>query len=273
VSAPFAAASAALTDPVRLGAVRRYEILDAPRDGSFDPIAQIAAATFDVPIATVSIVDADRVWFAASHGLEGVEQVGVEPGLCASAFISDGLYIVGDATLDPRTLDHPLVRGALGLQFYVAAPIVTADGVRLGTITAIDQRPRQVTPTQTSVLSSLATIVAHQLELRLAALVAVRAERELRQQADERAAAAADLAERIHRAAADHRTTVRPTHCQLGGTATTCPHPAELKVADPWGDSAWACAQHAEEALLTVPSAFLASEEHAGLALYAARRD
>ena len=66
-------------------------------------------------IAFERIVDADRVWFAAAHGLDGVTEVGTEPGLCASAFCADGPYVVNDAAIDPRTLDHPLVRGALGL--------------------------------------------------------------------------------------------------------------------------------------------------------------
>ena len=39
----------------------------------------MAAAVFDEPIATVTIVDADRVWFAATHGLEGVTQIGADP--------------------------------------------------------------------------------------------------------------------------------------------------------------------------------------------------
>ena len=58
-------------DDARLAAVRRYEILDAPADGAFDSIARAAATVCGTPIATVSIVDADRVWFAASRGLDG----------------------------------------------------------------------------------------------------------------------------------------------------------------------------------------------------------
>src|SRR5690349_7234456 len=104
-------ATDALNDATRLAAVRRYEILDAPADGTFNRIAETAATVCGTPIATVSIVDADRVWFAACYGLEGVSQVGTEPGLCASAFVADGTYVVEDAAIDPRTLDHPLVRG------------------------------------------------------------------------------------------------------------------------------------------------------------------
>ncbi|MEV6596953.1 GAF domain-containing protein [Actinoplanes sp. NPDC051346] len=255
------------TDPARLAAVNRYEILDAPTDGQFDTIAAAAAALCGTPIATVSIVDADRVWFAAAKGLDGVAQVGTEPGLCASAFCADGPYVVNDAVTDPRTLDHPLVRGELGLRFYAAAPIVTTDGHQLGTVTAIDAVPRELTEAQSAVLCHLADQVARHLELRLATLKAVRAERELRAEAEERAAAASELAARMRAAAAAHVTGPRPRHCQLGAAAE-CTAPAELKIADSWGDSAWGCSTHVEEAIINVRSVFIASEELGGLSTY-----
>jgi len=172
-----------LTDPARLAAVHRYEVLDAPQDGAFDRIARMAAAIFATPISTVSIVDADRIWFAAAEGLDGVRQVGVEPGLCASVVLQDSPYIVFDATTDLRTLDHPLVRGTLGLQFYAAAPIITKDGHTLGTVSVIDRearKPEAVSDTQIALLTELAGTVADLLEIKLSALVAVRAERKAR---------------------------------------------------------------------------------------------
>ena len=262
----------ARTDAARIAAVRRYEILDAPTDGAFDEVAEAAATVCGTPIATVSIVDNDRVWFAACHGLEGVSEVGTEPGLCASAFMADGPYVVNDAAVDPRTLDHPLVRGQLGLRFYAAAPIVTADGFRLGTVTALDQVPRELTGTQTRTLSLLAAVVARHLELRLAAILAVRAEQQLREAAAARAAATTKLAAQLREAARAHRASAHPAVCQLGGADARCPQPAELKIADSWGDSAWGCTAHAEEALIHVPSVFIANEEFGGLAAYLERR-
>ncbi len=259
--------TAARTDPARLAAVRRYEILDAPTDGQFDTIAAAAAAVCGTPIATVSIVDADRVWFAAAKGLDGVNEVGTEPGLCASAFCADNPYVVTDAAIDPRTLEHPLVRGELGLRFYAAAPIITTDGHHLGTITAIDTMPRELTEAQTAVLGHLADQVAQHLELRLATITAVRAERDLRDDAEQRAAAAAELADRIRAATATHAAAPHPEHCQLGGNKG-CTAAAELKLADSWGDSAWGCTTHVEEAIVNVRSVFIASEELGGLAAY-----
>ncbi|WP_344978393.1 GAF domain-containing protein [Streptosporangium fragile] len=258
-------------DDARLAAVRRYEILDTPVDGTFDEIVRLAMVVFDTPIATVGIVDADRVWFAAAEGLDGVTQVGAEPGLCASAVLADGPYVVTDASTDPRTLDHPLVRGELGLRFYAAAPIVTAGGHRLGTVSVIDRRPREVTDTQTAVLTRLAALVAHHLDLRLANLHAVRAERRLREEADERAEASAALAVRLREVAAVERAADRPALCQLGTAGQQCTQPAELKIADGWGDSAWGCTAHAEEALF-VAAVFIANKELGGLSVYLNRR-
>lgn len=70
----------------RLAAVRRYDILDTPPDGSFDRITALAADLFSVPISIVSLVDHDRIWFKSHHGVE-VEQIDRAPGLCASAIL------------------------------------------------------------------------------------------------------------------------------------------------------------------------------------------
>ena len=65
----------AITDPLlpedeesRIEAVRRYGILDSPPEGAYDRITALAARLFDVPIAIVSIVDTDRIWFKSHHG-------------------------------------------------------------------------------------------------------------------------------------------------------------------------------------------------------------
>lgn len=158
----------------RIKAVARYNILDTPPDGAFDRVAAIAAKLFGVPMATVSIVDTDRVWFKASLGLPGVRQVTRDPGLCASVILQGEVYVVSNAKSDPRTAGHPLVTGALGLQFYAAAPIITADGQRLGTVAVMDSEPHEATPVQLGMLEDLAAVVMDQLELRLAALGALR---------------------------------------------------------------------------------------------------
>jgi signal transduction histidine kinase len=152
----------------RLAAVRRYDILDTPPDGAFDRITSLAARLCGTPISTITIVDEDRIWFKSTVGVD-VTEIGRDPGLCASAVLGDVPYVVTDAAIDPRTLDNPLVRGDLGLRFYVGVPLTTADGHRLGTLNVIDARPREIRRDQLDALADLAAVVMDELELRLEA--------------------------------------------------------------------------------------------------------
>lgn len=161
-------------ESARIDAVRRYDILDTPPDGSFDRITALAAELFDVPIALVTIVDDDRIWFKSRFGLEGVEQIGRDPGLCASAIMQDEPYVVEEARKDARSLANPLVSGRFGLQFYAAAPLRTADGHRLGTLCIIDREPRMFSPRQADLLQHLSAIVIDEMELRISAITAIR---------------------------------------------------------------------------------------------------
>ncbi|MDQ3123053.1 MAG: SpoIIE family protein phosphatase [Actinomycetota bacterium] len=171
-------------EAARMAAVRRYDVLDSPPDGAFDRITSLAARLFEVPIALVTIVDTDRIWFKSQHGLDAGE-IGRDPGLCASAILQDAPYLVNDAATDPRTLSNPLVAGELGLRFYAAAPLTTHDGHNLGTLCVIDRQPRELTESELSSLRDLASVVVDELELRLSARRTVGLEADLRHLAEE----------------------------------------------------------------------------------------
>lgn len=160
------------SEPQRLAAVRRYDILDTPPDGSFDRIAAIAANLFSVPISIISLVDHDRIWFKSHHGLD-VAQIDRKPGLCASAILQDEPWLLSDAKTDVRSLANPLVAGDFGLRFYLGVPLRTHDGFNLGTLCVIDKEPRTVSEQQIAYLQHLASVVMDQMELRLSARQAV----------------------------------------------------------------------------------------------------
>lgn len=153
----------------RLAAVRRYAILDTPPDGAFDRITRLASLVLEMPIAIVTIVDHDRIWFKSTQGLNGVEQIDREPGLCASAILGHEPWVVENAEVDPRALANPLVAGEFGLRFYAGSPLRTHDGYNLGTLCVIDKEPRHLSDQQLAVLDDLAALVVDALELRLAA--------------------------------------------------------------------------------------------------------
>ncbi|MEO7923835.1 MAG: GAF domain-containing protein [Chitinophagaceae bacterium] len=150
----------------RLNCLHKYDILDTPADGTFDEITSLASKIFNVPIAIITLVDTDRIWFKSSYGIT-TEEIPRDPGLCSSAIMSDDIYIVENAKIDPRTLSNPLVSGVMGLEFYAAAPLISVDGHRLGTICIIDKHSRSLTARESSILMQLGRIVMDQIELRL----------------------------------------------------------------------------------------------------------
>jgi two-component sensor histidine kinase len=150
----------------RLDAVRRYEILDTLPDRAFDRITAIASRLLAAPMALISVVDADRIWFKSHHGLE-LEQVDREPGFCASCILQDRPWVVTDAKQDPRAAQNSLVNGAPEVRFYLGVPVCSSDGIALGTLSVLDTSPRSPSERDLSCLSDLAGIVMDELELRL----------------------------------------------------------------------------------------------------------
>ncbi|HYC83981.1 MAG TPA: GAF domain-containing protein [Chryseosolibacter sp.] len=151
----------------RLQALRKYKLLDTPPDGAFDRITALASKLFKVPIAIISLVDKDRIWFKSHHGLS-INQIGRDPGLCASAILSNELYIVENAKDDPRTLANPLVAGDFGLRFYAAVPLQTDETYNLGTLCIIDKEPRKLTVEEQEILQQLGDLVMEEMNIRLA---------------------------------------------------------------------------------------------------------
>ena len=160
-------------ETTRLEALRSYEILDTPPDGSLNKMTEMASDIFNVPIAIVSLVDEDRIWFKSHHGLD-VQQIEKGPGLCTSAILGDDIYVVENAREDSRTLANPLVAGEFGLQFYAAAPLINKDGHRLGTFCIIDKKQRFLSEEQRRVLKGFSELVVDWMDTRLEARKLVR---------------------------------------------------------------------------------------------------
>ncbi|MFJ4828814.1 PP2C family protein-serine/threonine phosphatase [Streptomyces sp. NPDC088747] len=219
-----------------MDAVRRYNILDTPPDGAFTRVAAMAARLFQVPVASVTIVDEDRIWFKAAHGLEGVSEIGREPGLCGSAILADETLVIPDTLTDPVACDNGLVTGPMAVRFYAAAPIITGDGHRLGTVNILDTKPRLITQDDTATLADLAAIVLDELEMRLAALNALRAEQDRRvEQEEARERAERDMTAIQAFASTLQRTLLPPALPVVPGLELAC-HYATASPQDVGGD-------------------------------------
>ena len=151
----------------RLAALRAYDILDTPREAAFDDIVNLIARVFEAPIAVVNLIDEGRQWFKAETGL-GVRETPLETSFCAHALLTQDRMIVPDATVDERFACNPLVTGDLHLRFYAGELLKSAEGLPIGTLCVLDDKPRPEgpTPLQLETLQVLAAQVMTHLELR-----------------------------------------------------------------------------------------------------------
>ena len=126
----------------RLEALCQYEILDSPPENTFDLITPMLAEILQVPHSCVSLVDRKRVWFKSAEGVDAPE-VPRELGFCSTLVISDeDVRHIEDAANHPDTRSNSLVCGPPNIRFYARAPLITADGHRIGTLCAFGPEPR-----------------------------------------------------------------------------------------------------------------------------------
>ncbi|SDV48784.1 putative bifunctional diguanylate cyclase/phosphodiesterase [Chitinasiproducens palmae] len=149
----------------RLEALRAYAMLDTAASEDFDRLVRLATHLFSVPIALVSLVDAERQFFKARAGLD-VCETSRDVSFCAHALVSDDVLFVPDALLDPRFSTNPLVLGPPHIRFYAGQPLVTPDGARLGTVCLIDTLPHAgFSEAERGNLRDLAALVMDRMEV------------------------------------------------------------------------------------------------------------
>ncbi|WP_293907731.1 PAS domain S-box protein [Phenylobacterium sp.] len=153
----------------RLAALDGLEILDTGIEPLFDSLTELAALSFDTPIALISLVDRERQWFKSCIGLD-VDHTDRDISFCRYAIQADATLVVLDALVDDRFADNPLVLGPPFIRFYAGAPLITPEGYRLGTLCVIDTKPRDTfCRAQANKLQALAASVMQALILRMAA--------------------------------------------------------------------------------------------------------
>jgi hypothetical protein len=149
----------------RLAALREYRILDTAAEQSYDDITALAAYLCDVPITMVSLVDESRQWFKSKLGLNQRETPR-DVAFCAHAILQSEPLIVRDALKDIRFADSALVTRSPHIRFYAGFPLASPEGFALGTLCAIDRKPRQLSAEQKRAMQALSRQVMALLELR-----------------------------------------------------------------------------------------------------------
>ncbi|AWH36447.1 sensor domain-containing diguanylate cyclase [Stenotrophomonas sp. ZAC14D1_NAIMI4_6] len=154
----------------RLDALYRYRILDSEREKSFDDLVVIAKAVCGTSMAAVTLIDVERQWFKSIQGIDATENLRSE-SMCGHAILQPReLMVVEDAQQDIRFHDNPVVTGDPHVRFYAGAPLISSDGLPLGTLCVFDPTPQHLAPDKAEALAALSRQVMLVMELRRFAL-------------------------------------------------------------------------------------------------------
>jgi GAF domain-containing protein len=123
----------------RLQVLKSYQILDTDNEQALDDITESVRASFDVPWASVSLVDMGRMWIKSfeRQDIPYSKQISRHDSFCSRAILQEGnsVLVVPDLLLDDRFKDSQLVCGqGPCFRFYAGAPLVSPEGVKLGTL-------------------------------------------------------------------------------------------------------------------------------------------
>lgn len=156
---------ASACESARLQALDEYSVFDTPPAPDLDRLVELAARMFGTPVAALSLVGRDRLYFKARYGTEesGIDRDGT---FCEHAIAEDGPFVVLDASKDERFASHPLVTGASHVRLYAGIPLVAPGGEKIGTLCILDTKPwPSFTEDDRKNLEDVAALIMNRLEI------------------------------------------------------------------------------------------------------------
>lgn len=142
----------------RLKSLYMMDLLDKKDDERLSRLTRLAKATFDVPIALISLLDRDRQWLISCTA-NSLRETSRNVSFCAHAILLQGALIVKDARKDDRFENNPFVIGEPYVRFYAGCPVHLPDGSIAGTVCVIDDQPRDFSSDEINLLLDLGAIV------------------------------------------------------------------------------------------------------------------
>lgn len=147
----------------RLDALKALDLIDHTHLDQwpvFEEAAQTAARMLATPLSILSVVDQQQESFKAAVGLS---QLGLMNPLAASRQLthqeSFGVHVVdsGQPLILDNATTHPAFSQSLlvqqyGIRAYLGVPLVTTEGICVGTLAVLDTAPRQFTAQDVAVL-------------------------------------------------------------------------------------------------------------------------
>jgi hypothetical protein len=169
IEAPMTPAPLVPREAERLAALGRTGLLDTAPEAVFDRMTESLKEAFDVPIALLTLVDAERQFWKSSAGLPAplcdTRESPRSTSICGHVVAANAVLVVEDIWRDSRFANNPILREQ-GIRFYAGAPLRTAAGLVIGSLCVMDTRPRRVSKAEEAFLLLSAQQVMREIESR-----------------------------------------------------------------------------------------------------------
>ncbi len=154
----------------KVGYLYKSDFLDNNNDLSFDTITELAIKLCDTPVALISFIDLDREWIKSAKGTD-ITEIPLANSIAAYAIHTEGILQILDLSAENRFAENPLCLNEPFCRFYAGVPIVTTEGVAVGTLSVLDKIPRELTKKQIDGLEALSMQITEMLHARKNLLV------------------------------------------------------------------------------------------------------
>ncbi len=157
---------AGVTDARRLEALHATGLLGASPDAAFDRITRLTTRLLRVPVALLTLVDADRQLLLGVDGpWPGARETPLTHSFCQHV-VGRGAPVVVEDARNVAVLRESAAATDLNVVAYAGLPLTTPDGHVVGALCAIADGPRQWSQEDLDALADLAAVATSEVERR-----------------------------------------------------------------------------------------------------------
>lgn len=149
----------------RLNELLSLQILDTDPEAQFDEITVLASDICQTPMAMITLVDQDRLWYKSKVGYDQTQDPR-HSSLCDHITQTHRLLVVENLQTDSRFKDGEVPKRFPNLRFYAGIPLLSSNGYCIGSFCVMDSQPRTLTDWQINALGILSRNIVRVMELR-----------------------------------------------------------------------------------------------------------
>ena len=152
------------SEQARLQTLRALGLLETESVPVFEEATQTAAHFLEASICVLGVLDRHRLWYKSAVGLSrlglmnslaSTRQIDRTESFCAQVVETQQVLAIADAATHPTFATTALVQ-RYGVRAYLGVPMVTSDGVCVGTLAVMELEPRSFTRKEIDFLQLMA---------------------------------------------------------------------------------------------------------------------